>query len=158
MWSAQTRCLAKITQCKAELSLPISGLEQEVREPILPISGLVQEVREPILPISGIVQEVREPILPISGVVQEVRKPMLLIIGVVQEIRKLIISAIMATDMSFHFSLTNDFKNHAGAPSTSCLSPARDPLLSPCKNRCRASLCHSNFGVTPSARGSWQLE
>ncbi|DBB04290.1 TPA: hypothetical protein ACH3X1_012787 [Trebouxia sp. C0004] len=31
-----------------------------------------------------------------------------------QEIRKLIISAIMATDMSFHFSLTTEFKNHAG--------------------------------------------
>lgn len=31
-----------------------------------------------------------------------------------QEIRKLIISAILATDMSFHFSLTTEFKNHAG--------------------------------------------
>lgn len=37
-----------------------------------------------------------------------------------QEIRKLIISAIMATDMSFHFSLTTEFKNHAGWPLTQC--------------------------------------
>ncbi len=37
-----------------------------------------------------------------------------------QEIRKLIISAIMATDMSFHFSLTTEFKNHAGWPLAQC--------------------------------------
>eukprot|EP00891_Asterochloris_glomerata_P009655 jgi/Astpho2/9655/gw1.00146.70.1_t len=29
-----------------------------------------------------------------------------------QELRKLIISAILATDMSYHFSLTTEFKNH----------------------------------------------
>lgn len=29
-----------------------------------------------------------------------------------QEIRKTIIAAILATDMSAHFSLTTDFKNH----------------------------------------------
>ena len=34
-----------------------------------------------------------------------------------QEIRKLIISAILATDMSFHFSLTTEFKNHGGGSS-----------------------------------------
>jgi len=37
-----------------------------------------------------------------------------------QEIRKLIISAIMATDMSFHFSLTTEFKNHAGWQLAQC--------------------------------------
>ena len=37
-----------------------------------------------------------------------------------QEIRKLIISAILATDMSFHFSLTTEFKNHAGLLCTCC--------------------------------------
>ena len=29
-----------------------------------------------------------------------------------QEIRKLVISGILATDMSFHFSLTTEFNNH----------------------------------------------
>lgn len=43
-----------------------------------------------------------------------------------QEIRKLIISAILATDMSFHFSLTTEFKNHAG--TTTCV-PLSDTLL-----------------------------
>ena len=38
-----------------------------------------------------------------------------------QEIRKLIISAILATDMSFHFSLTTEFKNHAGQSAASIL-------------------------------------
>lgn len=29
-----------------------------------------------------------------------------------QELRKIVIGAILATDMSFHFSLTTEFKNH----------------------------------------------
>ena len=47
-----------------------------------------------------------------------------------QELRKLIISAILATDMSYHFSLTTEFKNH-GKPSM-VTSVDRASMLPPC--------------------------
>ena len=47
-----------------------------------------------------------------------------------QELRKLIISAILATDMSYHFSLTTEFKNHGKTFHGRLL--LRVSMLTPC--------------------------
>ena len=47
-----------------------------------------------------------------------------------QELRKLIISAILATDMSYHFSLTTEFKNHGKDSMVASVEGVHDtPML-----------------------------
>ena len=80
-----------------------------------------------------------------------------------QEIRKLIMSAILATDMSFHFSLTTEFKNHAGMNPYLTLQnpmnsngPARRPAIYSGSNAANICLLHtSGFVMLHSSMTLW---